>query len=73
MLTPLDVPEAKQHLGLKLGLNLEHHAGTAGFGRRDALKALINLELDFESPDFTGLSEDAQSFVKASLHVAPTR
>ena len=46
-------------------------AGTAGFGRRDALKALINLELDFESPDFTQLSEDAKSFVKVSARPRP--
>jgi len=39
-------------------------AGTAGFGRRDALEALLTFELDFESPDFTRLSDEAQDFVK---------
>ncbi len=41
-------------------------AGTAGFGRRDALEALLTFELDFQSSDFTSLSSEAQDFVKVT-------
>ena len=51
-------------VGVPNGFRCQSRTGTAGFGRRDALEALLTFELDFESPDFTRVSDEAKHFVQ---------